>query len=384
MATSPKPCFLAAILLACSRASIVNISNREAKRDVEGRLMDVHDGAIMQWKAGGLFYWYGMGYQNCTETIGIIPPVNCPGMYKPFGGCGFRDDHAVNVYSSPDLASWTFERTALPIELRPTGIYFRPKVIFNRQNNEYVLWINYLPPAPTPLKAYPNATYLVATSKTPTGPFIVVNEEASIAVKGGGDLAVFVDPKDQVGYLAYDAWGKSEFGDHQVSIEKLTPDYHDTLGAAASTGPISPKNNEAPILFERQGLYYLLFGNTCCFCSGGANSQVWVASAPMGPWNNTGVDINPKKRIHAQENFVIQAQGDRSRFPRAQGDRAVNGSTGGATETEALYIYTGDLWTSAADTLKSHDLQFWAPLRFNGSNIAPMEWVDSFEIDVGR
>jgi hypothetical protein len=29
----------------------------------------------------------------------------------------------------------------------------------------------------TPLKAYPNATYLVATSKTPTGPFIVVNEE---------------------------------------------------------------------------------------------------------------------------------------------------------------------------------------------------------------
>jgi hypothetical protein len=361
-------------------AALVNISNLEAKRDIEGKLMDIHDGAIMQWQPGGLFYWYGMGYQNCTESKGLIPPVDCPGMYKSFGGCGFRNDHEVNVYSSPDLATWTFERTALPIETRPTGIYFRPKVIFNKKTSEYVLWINYLPPAPTPLKAYPNATFLVATSKTPTGPFIVVNEKASLAVKGGGDLAVFVDPKDGVGYLAYDAWGTSEFGDHQVSIEKLTDDYHDTLGAAASTGPISPKNNEAPIMFERQGLYYLLFGNTCCFCSHGADSQVFIANSPMGPWNSSGVDINPKKRIAAQENFVIRARGR-----VAYAADVPMGEMPGKSEEgiySEIYIYTGDLWTSAEDKLKSHDRQFWAPLRFDGAGIEPMEWVDSFAIEV--
>ena len=47
-----------------------------------------------------LYYWYGMGYMNCTESTGIIPPFNCPGIYKSFGGCGFRTDHAVRFYSS--------------------------------------------------------------------------------------------------------------------------------------------------------------------------------------------------------------------------------------------------------------------------------------------
>ena len=69
--------------------------------------MDVHDGQVVQW-ADGQWWWYGMGYQNCTESVGFIPPFNCPGIYKAFGGCGFRVDHAVNVYTSPDLATWTF------------------------------------------------------------------------------------------------------------------------------------------------------------------------------------------------------------------------------------------------------------------------------------
>jgi hypothetical protein len=40
------------------------------------QLMDVHDGMIDQW--GGM-YWIGMGYQNCTEAAGILPPQDCAG-----------------------------------------------------------------------------------------------------------------------------------------------------------------------------------------------------------------------------------------------------------------------------------------------------------------
>jgi hypothetical protein len=53
-----------------------NISNTIPRRDTAGLEMDIHDGNIVQFSQGGQFFWYGMGYQNCTETKGLIPPVS--------------------------------------------------------------------------------------------------------------------------------------------------------------------------------------------------------------------------------------------------------------------------------------------------------------------
>merc|ERR1719272_1990189 len=136
---------------------IAEISNVNQRFDVHGRPMDVHDGNVAQWEDGGLYYWYGMGYQDCKHKRGLLPPKDCPGIYRPFGACGFRADHAVNIYSSPDLASWKFEGDALPNDARPYGIYFRPKVIYNNRTKEYVLWVNHLAKKWNPLIAYPDA-----------------------------------------------------------------------------------------------------------------------------------------------------------------------------------------------------------------------------------
>jgi sucrose-6-phosphate hydrolase SacC (GH32 family) len=78
----------------------------------------------------------------------------------------------VNLYTSPDLENWTYVSDIYPMDNRQTGIYFRPKVIYNEKNMEYVLWINYLAPAWSPLASYPKSMLTVATSKTPQGPFI--------------------------------------------------------------------------------------------------------------------------------------------------------------------------------------------------------------------
>ncbi len=52
---------------------------------------------------------YGMGYTDCELEVGLIPPKNCPGIYLDFGHhCGFRLDHAVNLYTSNNLQNWTF------------------------------------------------------------------------------------------------------------------------------------------------------------------------------------------------------------------------------------------------------------------------------------
>ena len=60
--------------------------------------------------------------------------------------------------------------------------------------------------------------------------------KAGVAVGGGGDITLFVDPlsPSATAYVAYDAWANN----HRVVIEQLTPDYRNSLGANASTGPV--------------------------------------------------------------------------------------------------------------------------------------------------
>ena len=181
---------LVALLFVAAAAKRVFISNTQPRRDATGVLMDIHDGNIVQWTTGGRYYWYGMAYTNCSLETGSLPPKECPGIYrqyKPFpagAGCGFREDHDVAVYSSPDLVSWTYEGSALPVDgPRPRGIYFRPKVIYNPVTREWVLWVNRLPDGyVNPLQAYLHTGYVVARSPNATGPFEVVNPLATASV----------------------------------------------------------------------------------------------------------------------------------------------------------------------------------------------------------
>lgn len=242
----------------------VNISNVEPRVTTDGTWMDIHDGNVLY--VNDTFFWFGMGYGNCTETKGLIPPRNCPGIYESFGkGCGFREDHAVRLYASKDLGSWELvSDNVLPLASRPNGIYFRPKVLFNERTRRYVLWINFLPPASTPLTAYPDAVLLVGTATAPEGPYDIVTKKANLSHSGAGDFTVMVDPnsEDQDAYIAYDAWSNS----HRVVVEKLTSDYLDSLGSAASTGPLSPSSHEAPVLFERRGVYCTFFAVHLSLC----------------------------------------------------------------------------------------------------------------------
>lgn len=361
---------------------MVRIDNTSPRFDVDGRLMDVHDGNLMQWKPGGRYYWYGLGYQDCQLSRIYMPPQYCPGVYDPSGeGCGFRNDHILHVYSSLDLVTWRYEADAFPKSRRPRGIYFRPKVVFDARTSEYVLWINFLRqegtvwPLNTPLTSYAhNISAVVAKSASPIGPFQIVNPWVRLQVAHVGDFALLVDPKEpSAAYIAYDAWDNG----HRVRIEKLNDEWTESAALAnpsLSTGDISEADVEAPVLFERSGFYYLMYGSTCCFCAEGGGALVQVARHPLGPWNKTGKDLNGwneglplgcGRPVPAQNNFVAQ----------------VATASGGRT-----YLYMGDMWTSAPDGLKSHDLQYWAPLHFDDMAdppaMEPFQWMDDFELDV--
>ena len=74
------------------------------------------------------------------------------------------------------------------------------------------------------------------------------------------------------------------------------------------------------------------------------------------------------------------------------GDREVRAQCNGiititGVDGDSMHIYTGDLWTSAPDSLKSHDIQYWSPpLEFDDAQdvptIRPMKFVQNFTISV--
>ena len=354
-------------------ATLVTISNVLPRVDVNGKPMDIHDGNVIQYEKGGLFYYYGVGYGECR------PPFDfgCAGFYL-LGDCGFRTNHTINLYTSPDLQRWTFVRDVFPWDGgRPLGIYYRPKVVYNSYTQLYVLWVNRVERnGPFGSPNFLNASYVVATSRTPDGVFTVAQTKVqSLQYGNPGDFSLFVEEdienEGSAGYIAYNSFDNH----HRIQIEQLTLNFTATLGKTSTTGPLTPMNNEAPILFKRLGYYYLLFGECCCFCTAGSNSRVYVSTHPMGVWNDTQYDIDPvtneiidgilrRRSISGgEESFVVQAlQGNSS----------------------PVYIFVSDRWSTGK--LKANDMQYWQPLQFDDTQTPPriqqLQWTDQFTLDL--
>lgn len=293
-----------------------------------GDAIDAHDGEIALFN--GVYYLYGTSY-DCGFEWG--------NKQAPF--CGFK------AYSSTDLVNWTdrgmlFDASTPVWQSRCNGSTygcFRPHVIFNKKNSLYVLWIN----------VYDNVPgYRVFTSKKPTGPFIetaepklAVNSDAPAAGLNNGDHDTFVDD-DGTAYLAYTDWRTKG----SIVIEKLNADY--TSGTGICVKAVTNGNTEAPALFKRNGIYYVVYSDpNCGYCSG-TGASYRTAKSPLGPWSD-GIKISDNS-CGGQPSFV-------STIKLAQG---------------SIFLFGSDLWNNAAknEALANY---YWAPLIFNNDgSIAPM------------
>eukprot|EP00730_Choanoeca_flexa_P015117 TRINITY_DN6860_c0_g1_i1.p1 TRINITY_DN6860_c0_g1~~TRINITY_DN6860_c0_g1_i1.p1 ORF type:complete len:362 (+),score=60.38 TRINITY_DN6860_c0_g1_i1:2-1087(+) len=329
------------VLLVTVWCKDVTISNTSPRLDDQGNILRVHDGNIMQWQAGGDYYWYGMSYGDCKEPEG--------GGCSHQGGdpnCGFRNTHNVSIYKSPDLSSgsWSYVGEALPIGHRPSAIYYRPKVRFNPRTEQYVLWVNAVPEG-----NFGGSFYVAATSATPEGPFAVQNENITMAHAAPGDFDLFVDD-DGTGYLIYTSVNEG----HNISVEQLAPDM--LSSTRNNSGFFGATFVEAPVMFKRQGVYYAMFGHCCCFCAEGSDIGVYTASSPMGPWT-TQQDIG----CQAKQPSWLAGQARCTSLTQAQQNCIVEVTTTNGVE----YVWTGDRWQSAPDKIKDHDFQYWSPLTFS-------------------
>jgi hypothetical protein len=224
------------------------VDNAKPRTTVDGKIVDAHDGRIIQF--GKKFYWYGTQYGNTN---------------------GFTKANHYVCYSSTDLTKWKYEGKLLSGEKE--GVYYRPHVVYNAATKKYVLWYNWYP------KLW-DGQFGVATSSTPTGAFVVENDNVKVKQNalGVGDLGVFVDD-DGIAYLSYNT-----IQNHKVSVEKLDVTY---TASTMQGSDFIAEHCEAGGMFKRNGLYYLLTDYTCCFCTQGSGARVFTAKNPLGPYTVT-------------------------------------------------------------------------------------------------
>ena len=301
-----------------------------------GNAVDAHDGEIAYFN--GIYYLYGTSY-DCGFQWG--------NKGAPF--CGFK------VYSSKDLNNWAdrgylFDATTPVWQTRCDGkTYgcFRPHVIYNKKTKLYVLWIN----------VYDNRVgYRVFTAKTPVGPFnevaephLAVNSDMPVAGLNNGDHDTFVDD-DGTAYLAFTDWRTKG----SIVIEKLSGDY--LTGTGEYVKSITEGETEAPGLFKRKGIYYVVYSDpNCGYCSGTGTSYK-TAPSPLGPWSKpTKISDNS---CGGQPSFVSTIK----------------------INAETVYLYGSDLWNNAAKNEALANF-YWAPLSFaaNGS-VNPLKCFEVYKM----
>jgi len=326
----------------------VTISNIEPRRDVAGKIIDAHDGCLQLF--GSYFYLYGTAYGTNN---------------------GYTTANRYRVYRSPDLGQWTLAGELF--KEQPTGVYYRPYVVFNPKTRKFVLWYNWYP------EQWKGQTG-VAISDTPVGPFTIVNSNVHLACSHPGDGSLFVDA-DGTGYYIYTAVDQG----YAVRVERLTPDY---LGSSGETSAVLAHGAEAPLLFQRNKLYYALCGPLCAFCREGSEVLVLTSTSPLGPFNFVS-NINRQTKSGAltlwtQQNWTVGFPGGNFTYSLSTNDVIYTNNMPFIPAQETcvakipltsgpIFIWMADLWKSTPDGVKGHDFQFWSsPLQFTNDTILPV------------
>ncbi len=339
--------------------------------DNNGVHINAHGGGLLLM--GDTYYWFGEHKTEGPEGNNAWVGVHC--------------------YSSTDLYNWKDEGIALSvIKDDPTHpitegcILERPKVIYNKKNDSYVMWFHLEPKG----AGYTGALSGIAVSDQVTGPYRFVKAirpnagywpqnvldvhksgvipSTGLQFSGGSlpdhpdvlnilgrdreggqmarDMTLFVD-EDGKAYHIYSSEENST-----LHISELNEDYTDCSGKYARFFP--GRFMEAPAIFKHAGKYYLIMSG----CTGWAPNpgRSAVAESIWGPWKELG---NPFVGADAETSFFSQST-------------YIQPVAGGKEQ----YIYLGDRWTpeNAID-----GRYIWLPIRFEEDRPV-IRWEDKWSL----
>ena len=207
------------------------IKNGKIWKDIDGNNIQAHGGCIIE--NGGIYYWYG-------EHKG---QDNCPGQERV-------DVIGVSCYTSTDLLHWKYEGLALSADtenpesmLHPSKVLERPKVIYNEDTKQFVMWFH------SDSADYTYAGIGVAVSDNPLGPFVLRYTKQPNR-QDSRDMTLFKDVDGNAYLIHSKDWNKT------LNIARLTKDYTDVDGFYVSV--LVDQEREAPAICFRNGIYYMV------------------------------------------------------------------------------------------------------------------------------
>ena len=196
---------------------------------------------------------------------------------------------------------------------------------------------------------------------------------------------------DGTAYLLYSS-------DAHAQIEVLTDDYlASTWATDGRTSGVFPEGNEAPAMFKRNGLYYALISDSCCYCGGGGTVRAFMASSPLGPYRYTGSitdgpnPFNREPRPRGAPPRQTRTLTARPLLPALALPRAAASHVSTSSQQTFAFalddqiIWVGDRWQSAPEParLKSQDFTTFFLLNFTANGtVLPIAWADDTIVEV--
>ncbi|MFJ4915483.1 RICIN domain-containing protein [Streptomyces sp. NPDC088726] len=302
-----------------AHAAAVTITNATQFTASDNSPVHAHGGGVL--KVGAYYYWFGEN-RNADNT--------------------FR---YVSAYRSTDLRTWEFRNNVLTEasdpELDQANIE-RPKVVYNSSTKQFVMWMH-----KENASDYGEARAAVAVSSTVDGDY---TWRGSFRPLGNmsRDITTFVD-KDGTGYMISAA---NENAD--LHVYRLTADY--TAVESQVQKLWAGQSREAPAMFERDGVYFLLTSGATGWSP---NQQKYAtATSVTGSWSGLK-DVGDPTAYRSQTAYVLPVQGTEG--------------TG--------YLYMGDRWGNAMGGTVSDSQYVWLPLTFPSGTSMTMDYSPQVTVD---
>ena len=300
-------------------------------KDNNGIHINAHGGGLLC--INNTYYWYGE--------------------HKIAGPEGNRAMVGVHVYSSKDLFNWKDEGIALKVKddttsMLQTGcILERPKVLYHEKTQKYVMWFHH----ELKDRGYSAALAGVAISDTAIGPFKYINsfrlhprqwplnftEEQQKIARAAltnddlsrpelGKLGAYLVRDFEGGQMSRDmtlykdddgtAYHVTASEENQtLHISKLSDDYLTVTDEYVRIFPGG--RNEAPAIFKRRGMYYLISSGLTGWRPNPARSA--KARDIFGPWTSLGNPVRGTEEEKAttfqgQSTYILPVQGKEDAF----------------------------------------------------------------------
>ncbi|MER5582374.1 RICIN domain-containing protein [Streptomyces asoensis] len=303
-----------------AQAASVTVANGTQFTDGSGSPLHAHGGGVL--KVGSYYYWFGED-RNADNT--------------------FR---SVDAYRSTDLKNWEFRNRVLTQssdpELAAANIE-RPKVMYNAATGKFVMWMH-----KENGTDYSEARAAVAVSDTVDGDYAWQGSFRPLGQHMSRDITVFVD-SDGAGYMV-----SAARENYDLQIYRLTADY--TGVASLVADPWHGGHREAPALFKRGGVYFMLTSGATGWSP---NQQQYATSTSLaGPWTAM-TDVGDSTAFGSQTAYVLPVQG-----------------TSGTS-----YLYLGDRWGNSFGGTVNDSRYVWLPLTFPTATSLSMSWAPEVTVD---